>query len=121
MSAFRVFGVSYNKCLSKIRTSLPEKIGGVEMAPGEWDAACHRLAGVAYKSGRISAISDKFDAPQFCQDFIDLCDRSKFKDLSIKAYSPVKGKLVAKGSLNVLDTLVNISLFSLPMFILAIL
>jgi len=94
MGAFKVYGTSYAKCLDKAR-----KAAHVDRSLDltQWEHKCENIAVDLYESDRVVAVSAAFDAPQFCREFIDLCDKSKFKNLEIRAYSAVKGKLIAKG------------------------
>ena len=92
MTAFVVFATSYKKCLDRVRkTVLTDKLNAEE-----WEAECHKEAAELYKTAGPVRVSNRFGAPQFCKDFMKLCDVDKFKNLSIRAYQKT-GKQVTKG------------------------
>lgn len=96
MTAFVVFGCSYHKLLLKAKSEISTRQEKRELTADEWEALCHGVAGVQFKAGKPSRISKKFGAPQFCKDFIALCDAENFINLSVYAFQKT-GKLVAKG------------------------
>ena len=98
MTAFVVYGCSYAKCLTKARRDLPTLM----LLPDDWESKCHKYAGELYETVKPSRLSKKFGAPQFCKDFMALCDPVNFKHLSIRAYQKT-GKPVMKGKKKGMD------------------
>jgi hypothetical protein len=98
MSAYKVYGVSYLKILKRLRKSI--SIG--KLNADEHEAKCKGCAAEAFKTESPTALSAPFDAPQFCNDFIALCDPKEFRALSIKSYQK-NGKTVTKGKREGLD------------------
>jgi len=93
VSAFKVYGVSYESGLKLARKNVSTVIGSYEMTPGQWENACHAYAKAFFEGSKPKSVSKPFDAPQFCRDFIALCDPSEFKYLSIRAYKSTGGKI----------------------------
>lgn len=87
MSAFKVYGVSYKKCLERAR----KKTSSEGLTPGEWEEECKKNADSLFASSKPVAISTAMDAPKFCREFIALCDPDHHRCLSVYAYQKTKG------------------------------
>lgn len=57
------------------------------MTTAEWNAAVEVEAKSIMESGRIIQLSEKFDAPQFAQEFLALAKKSESRSLHIMYYS----------------------------------
>lgn len=93
MSAFRVFGVSYQK----IHDDLYRKEAkGKDESITDYGQRIKSLAMAAYlKTSALKPVSDMFDAPQFCEEFIRRADKTKYKHLTIRVHA-LNGKIDEK-------------------------
>jgi hypothetical protein len=98
MTAFVVFGTSYAKCLEKARKTVSTD----KVDSEEWEVNCHKEAAELYQTAGPVRISKRFGAPQFCKDFMGLCNADKFKNLSVRAYQKT-GKAITKGKKEGMD------------------
>ncbi|WP_123711625.1 hypothetical protein [Sinobacterium caligoides] len=83
MSAFAVFGVSRQLCLIKAKKAVSSK----NLTYEEWLKESELKAEAIYKQGRKVILSWRYDAPQFCDEFIKACDKDNYKDLEVRVLS----------------------------------
>lgn len=89
MSAFRVNGVTDNLVKTKINKN------GLTKAPNETDA---EFFDSVYKKITPAQVSPAFDAPQFCEQWIELAKKtSRCRALKIMVYD-LNGKITKKGT-----------------------
>lgn len=79
MSTFAVFGVTLH--------SITKKLNEV----GLYGSEAKKAAEEKFPTAKPKRISELFDAPQFCEEFIEIIRRTdKSKQLSIRSYGPMK-------------------------------
>lgn len=83
MTAFRVYGVTEKTALRKAKKDNPDVTGG----------GLAEIANEIYEKMNPVQISENFDAPQFCDDFIALAKKTiKCRALKIMCYQEKKKK-----------------------------
>lgn len=89
MTAFRVFGTSFDQCLAETRKKTDK---GPNEPLADWEQRTMVAAQKLYESRQsIKPVSNRFDAPQFCEDFINNAPRDRFKNLAIYYRKEEKG------------------------------
>jgi hypothetical protein len=88
MSAFCVFGVTYDACVEQAKKKVEPYIKEQgkptrAMTPEEYAGAVREKADALFESAREKQISPAFDAPQFADDWIAIANRSKARALKI--------------------------------------
>ena len=76
MSTFAVFGMTRHIALQMARKKTSNIVGNTIIPESEWDNRVSAAADAIMSGSKIKQISDAFDAPQFAQEWIDLCRRS---------------------------------------------
>ncbi len=67
MTSFCVFGISKSRC----KLHAEKKVSHIGMTASEWGDATRKMAATIFESqDRIEQISPEFDAPQFCEDWM---------------------------------------------------
>jgi len=94
MSTFAVFGVSKHKIMERARKKIPAVAykNGPMLSESEWEAKVQAKVeeDFANPKARIVQISEKFDAPQFCAQFMKMCDSENFRNLEVRWKAPAK-------------------------------
>lgn len=72
MSTFAVFGMTECFARQKARASTSTLVGGVDLTEGEWLEAVEQQTKKLMESTRMVRLSQPYDAPQFCRDFMRL-------------------------------------------------
>jgi len=82
MSAFRVFGTSWQAIYDNLYKKTKK---GDKESISSFDARILALADSAFSAcDDEKPVSEKCDAPQFCRDFINMADNTRFKNLHIR-------------------------------------
>jgi hypothetical protein len=80
MSTYAVFGMTRPRAVEMARKSISDNVN--EMA---WNSLVNNKADEIMESRRCVMLSDKFDAPQFAEDYRNLARSIESRDLCIKA------------------------------------
>lgn len=87
MSAFCVFGVTYDACVRQVQKKLEPHIKEGKttrpMTREEYEAAVKEKAEALFEKVRAKQVSPAFDAPQFANEWLSIANRSKARSLSI--------------------------------------
>ena len=88
MSIYAVFGMSRHRAIEKARQELEpwHKAEKRPMTPDEYEAAVKQHADETMAGTRTIQLSEKFDAPQFAKEFLEIAKRYESRSLHIKAY-----------------------------------
>lgn len=98
MSGFVIHGISRSQILATAKRKVDANVitrGGRFVRPrteSEWERAVALGAAALYNSARPSAISPKFDAPQFAEQWASMAMRSgDIESFELMAYQPTGG------------------------------
>jgi hypothetical protein len=84
MSTYAVFGMTphmaYEEAKRTTATTVSEK---------EWIERVRKRADELMASGKVVQLSDKFDAPQFAEEFLELARKGGGRSLSVRRYAQV--------------------------------
>lgn len=87
MSAFCVYGVTYDSCKKQAQKKLsPHVIDGKTtrmMTAEEYAAAIEEMATALFIKSKAKQVSPAFDAPQFAKEWIDVAQRTKARALKV--------------------------------------
>lgn len=94
MSTYAVFGMTASAAREIARRNLLNK---KSLPHYEFDALLKLKIEEIMQSDQVIMLSDKFDAPQFAKDFLELAKKGEHRHLHIKAYTqlsrdPVTGR-----------------------------
>lgn len=88
MSAFCVFGVTYDACVKQVQKKLVPEVKEAgkptrSMTPEEYAAAVAEKAEALFIKCKAKQVSPAFDAPQFASEWAEIAKRSKARALRI--------------------------------------
>lgn len=99
MSAFCIYSISRSECLTRAKSKVPNSVIGDRSKPirpmtqREWSTAVGMVASVMYRTGKPAAVSPKFDAPQFAEQWAQLASRQGIiENWQLFAYQPTGAK-----------------------------
>lgn len=89
MSTYAVFGMTKHRAVEAARKNIEpwNKVEKRSMTPAEWEAAVQAEAAETMAGTRTIQLSEKFDAPQFAREFLEIAKKAESRSLHIKAYS----------------------------------
>ena len=91
MSTYAVFGMTRHRAVEMAKRQINreiEKKGGFVPEP-EWLERVNARADEIMKSDHTIQLSEKFDAPQFAREFLEIAQKYESRQLHIKAQSNV--------------------------------
>jgi len=86
MSTYAVFGMTRPRAVAMARKSVDRLFDGLHVPESKWTKMVDKEANKIMKSSRSVMLSEKFDAPQFAEEFRSLARRIDSRHLTIKAY-----------------------------------
>lgn len=94
MSTFAVFGMTHERARELARVRVDRAIVSERkyVPPPDREKRVADEADTIMKSSQVVQLSDKFDAPQFAEDFLRLTERTQeHRSLRIKAWTKADG------------------------------
>jgi len=89
MSTYAVFGMTPAAAMVKARKKVPtHKEYGAAISEKDWLAKVKTVADEIMGGSQCIQLSDKFDAPQFADEYLALAQKFGGRSLYVKAYSP---------------------------------
>lgn len=86
MSTYAVFGMTRHRALERAYKDVPLMKKGEVLPVSAWLKLVNEKADEIMQASNTVQISEKFDAPHFAREFLELARRSESRDLHIKAY-----------------------------------
>lgn len=89
MSTYAVFGMTRSRAVEDARrnTEAINHATKQQLTEAEWIAVCDKKADATMAGTHCVRLGDMFDAPQFAQQFLELCKRQEHRNLHIKAHT----------------------------------
>lgn len=99
MSTYAVFGMTRAAAKDLAKKSVDKDIqkAGKFVPESSWLKMVEAETDSIMKSSKVVMLSNKFDAPQFAQDFKRLAEKIESRSLHIKAYCQSQEKSVKTG------------------------
>jgi hypothetical protein len=102
MSTYAVWGMTRHRAIQEAHESVPTHEHMRPIEETEWQKRVGVYADNIMKGSRCIQLSEKFDAPQFASQFLEIARKSESRNLHIKAHcytgekDPKTGKEVKK-------------------------
>lgn len=99
MSTYAVFGMTRPRAVEmarkKVPTSRPDEKDRrviINLTALEWEIAVQKEADVIFAGSQCVQLSDKYDAPHFAFDYLDLARKNGARGLHVKSYAKTGDK-----------------------------
>jgi hypothetical protein len=90
MTTYAVFGMTRTYALAEARRRVSPVVGNQVIPENEWIQRVEERAAATMAGTTVKMVSQAFDAPQFCDEFIALARRSgECRGLHIRAKQPL--------------------------------
>lgn len=89
MSTYAVFGMTKHRAIEDARKQVPthREVSGDPIPECEWCEAVEKFAVETMNGPRVVQLSEKFDAPQFAWEFMELARKVESRSLHVKSYA----------------------------------
>ena len=88
MSTYAVFGMTRRRALEGVRarTEAVDYKTRKGISVEEWEARCQTEADQVMESARVIQLSEKFDAPQYAEQFLKIAEKEGGRSLQIRVH-----------------------------------